>query len=232
MPLAPQHKSPLPLRFPFREVIPTARELSRVRQLLCADLRGDRRCEPITINDYRTEPVHVALGSITAAHDRRVELPDGTAVTEVSLAGNASARYLVGPPDAMARLLKGETPSANAVSDAITHIRDALAHEVRRVRACLDATEEEHRPVPSRFPSGPRLPGARVDRRDRHTPLVAYRDALQAHQPTLDELLGRANEPHEWWWPWTPAAETLRAEAQDLGTLIAQVVTEQARKLA
>lgn len=210
----------------FREVLPTQHEISRIRRLIDVSAAPTVATKAIFINDYRTLPVAVSVATMRLGRDHRMQLPDGTEVTDVQLAGTGVGRLLVGPYDAFSRLVKGDVPSVDEVTNLVAEIRDVLGVELRRVQAYLDTSPGHASLEASRYRQAPSLtldPARRAESTHR---LRRYQQVLRAFAAEADALERDAKANSEWWWAWTSGATKLRADAQDLRRVIETTVAE------
>lgn len=115
--------------FEFKEVLLSPRERAKVQKGFAAEQLFKSTPGRLEVAEFRLRELSVRLRTINNACDTGASLPDGTHITEVSLYGSRDRQYLLGPYEAVKRLMAGELPSKKPLVEELktrAHILDVV----------------------------------------------------------------------------------------------------------
>lgn len=218
-----QHRLNQP--FPFEEVLLSPKDRSRIQKGPVADLLFSNEPPRIEVTEYRLRELTVRLRTINNACDSMASLPDGRPITEVSMYGSRDRQYLVGPYEAVKRLIAGEWPSTETLLDKLNQdsrcldgFIDTVEHLLAGIRAGKRLQNVQLCPRPARTGffaiDDERWPLVQIWPDDSHHVETALA-ALKALQAELPPLIPEVMAWTHWWMPWTARAEDIRLHSQE-----------------
>lgn len=219
--------------FAFQEVLLSPKERSRIQKGPVAGQLFNTEQSRIEVTEYRLRELSVRLRTINNACDSMASLPDGTPLTEVSLYGSRDRQYLLGPYEAVRKVMTANFPSRGPLLQGLEEDKNVLSGAISTLESHLSRVTagEQVRHVDLEFivrrmgaPEVPTTPsnwGAvqiwPEDKQHLEAAITSMRSLAAELNPPIDEVKAWKH----WWMPWTEDVVGIRSQSKQAAQAIA-----------